>query len=133
VQGQYLGGNLKERTGDNLPALTMAFGGVSENTFSELATTIARALPIRNLNWSEILDRVTVVYSSDCSSVGPYMKERMRSILSDANIEIKFVQSTKTSMSCLIASSNTERALNLLHEGLHEFAIETARQKVSIA
>jgi len=130
---QYIGSNSKERTGDNLPSLTLAFGGVSENTFSELATTIARALPIRNLNWSEILDRVTVVYSPDCSSVGPYMKERMRSILSDANIEIKFVQATKTSMSCLIASNNTERALNLLHEGLHEFAIETARQKVSIA
>lgn len=128
----FTDGNLKNQSNE-LPSLSLAFAGVNENTLSELATSIARALPIRNLNWSEVLHRVTIIFSSGTHSVSPYMKERMRSILSDANIEIKFIQTTKTSLSCLVASSNAERALNLLHQGLHDFAVETERQQVSIA
>ncbi len=133
LSGQtFTDGNLKNQSNE-LPSLSLAFAGVNENTLSELATSIARALPIRNLNWSEVLHRVTIIFSSGTHSVNPYMKERMRSILSDANIEIKFIQTTKTSLSFLVASSNAERALNLLHQGLHDFAVETERQQVSIA
>lgn len=126
----YVGGHLRYSSNDSLPTLTLAFAGVSENGLCELATNIARALPIRSLNWSEPLQKITVV----STPTNAFLKERMRGILADANVEINYMYMSNMSMSCLVSSQNAEMAINLLHQGLHQFAIEnTTKQKVSIA
>ncbi len=127
----YLAGVLRYPSSDSLANLTLAFCSVSENGLSELATNIARTLPIRNLEWSEPLQKMTVVSTPPGNS---FVKERIRAILCDANIEINYMYMSQMSMSCLVSAANTEAALNLLHQGLQQFAIEnTTRQKVSIA